>query len=88
MIGNLPLPYRNEALLGLARILYQWNELDTAEQYAQHGLQLVKQLNGTPTDLILSNVFLACLKLTHGDITCAAAILAQAEQSVRQNNFV
>ncbi len=37
---------------------------------------------------IFSEVFLARLKLARGDVAGAAAMLAETEQSVRQNNFV
>ena len=37
---------------------------------------------------IICEVFLARLKLARGDVAGAAAMLAETEQSVRQNNFV
>ena len=37
---------------------------------------------------VVCEVFLARLKLAQGDVAGAAAILAQADQSVRQHNFV
>jgi len=88
MFGNYPQPNIGEALLGLARIYYQWNELDIAEQYAQKSLEMAKQYDRKIDRYLLSEVFLARLKMTRGDVSGAAAILAQAEQSVRQNNFV
>lgn len=36
----------------------------------------------------LSEVFLARLKLARGDVSGASTMLAQTEQSVRQNNFL
>ena len=37
---------------------------------------------------IVCEVFLARLKLAQGDVAGAAAMLAQADQSARQHNFV
>lgn len=88
MFGNYPQPNIGEALLGLARIYYQWNELDIAEQYAQKSLEMAKQYDRKIDRYLLSEVFLARLKIARGDESGAATILAQAEQSVRQNNFV
>ena len=34
------MPSASEAHRGLARIFYEWNDLDAAEQYGQEGLQL------------------------------------------------
>jgi LuxR family transcriptional regulator, maltose regulon positive regulatory protein len=88
LFGDYPQPSASETYLGLARICYQWNDLDTAEQYGQKSLNLARQYDRTIDRFILSEVFLARLKLTRSDVSGAAAILAQAEQSVRQNNFV
>ena len=88
LAGDYPQPFENEAYLGLARIFYQWNNLETAEQYGQQALQLAKQYDRVIDRYILSEVFLARLKLAQGDVAGAAAMLAETEQSVRQNNFV
>jgi LuxR family maltose regulon positive regulatory protein len=81
-------PSASEAYLGLARIFYEWNDLDAAEQYGQQGLQLARTYDRVIDRFIFSEVFLARLKLARGDVAGAAAMLAEAEQSVRQNNFV
>ncbi len=44
LLGEPPLPVVCEAHLGLARICYEWNDLETAEQQAQQSLQLAGQL--------------------------------------------
>ena len=88
LFGDYPQPSASETYLGLARICYQWNDLDTAEQYGEKSLNLARQYDRTIDRFIISEVFLARLKLTRSDVSGAAAILAQAEQSVRQNNFV
>ena len=87
LVGDQPLPVACEAHLGLARIFYEWNDLDAAEQHGQQSLQLARQIENTDR-FVACEVFLARLKLAQGDVAGAAAILAEADQSVRQHNFV
>jgi LuxR family transcriptional regulator, maltose regulon positive regulatory protein len=87
LFGNQPLPMASEAHLGLARVHYEWNDLDTAEQYGEQSLRLARQYDRVIDRFIVSEVFLARLKLARGDAAGAAAMLALAEQSVRQKNF-
>ncbi|MGZ6316620.1 MAG: LuxR C-terminal-related transcriptional regulator [Anaerolineales bacterium] len=77
----------SEECIGLARISYEWNDLVAAEQYGQQALQLARQYDRAIDRFIICEVFLARLKLARGDVAGAAAMLAQSEQSVRQNNF-
>jgi LuxR family maltose regulon positive regulatory protein len=86
--GDHPQPNVGEDHLGLARILYEWNDLDGAEQHGQKSLQLTQQYDSVIDRFIISEVFLARLKLAQGDVTDTAALLAKADQSVRQHNFV
>ena len=86
--GEHPQQIIGEAHLGLARILYEWNELDTAEQHTQQSLSLSRQYESIIDRFVISEVFLARLKLAQGDVDRTAAILAKTEQSVREHNFV
>ena len=88
LFGDYPLPSASEAHLGLARICYEWNDLDAAEQHGQQSLRLAQQWDRPIDRFIVCEVFLARLKLARGDAAGAAAMLAEAEQSVRQHNFV
>jgi LuxR family maltose regulon positive regulatory protein len=87
LFGDQPQPFTCEAHLGLARIFYEWNDLDAAEKYSQQSIQLARQVENTGT-VASCGVFLARLKLTQGDVVGATAILAEADQFVRQHNFV
>ena len=87
MAGDQPGPSANDACLGLARIRYEWNDLDAAQQYAQQSLQLARLYDRVIDRFIISEVFLARLKLAQGDADGAAAMLAQTEQAARQQNF-
>src|SRR6266540_3416576 len=88
MAGDQPLQIIGEVHLGLARILYEWNDLDAAEEHGQQSLQLVRQYERMIDRFIVSEVFLARVKLARGDVAGAAAILAKASQSARQQNFI
>jgi LuxR family transcriptional regulator, maltose regulon positive regulatory protein len=87
LFGDQPPPFASEAHLGLARILYEWNDLDTAQRHAQKSIELARQIENTDR-VIVSEVFLARVKLAQGDAAGAASILAKASQSARQHNFV
>jgi LuxR family maltose regulon positive regulatory protein len=86
--GDHPLPNASEAYLGLARIFYEWNDLESAEQHAQQGLQLARLYDRVIDRFIIYEVLLARIKLARGDVEGASAILAQAAESVRKQNFV
>ncbi|HEX7431190.1 MAG TPA: LuxR C-terminal-related transcriptional regulator, partial [Candidatus Limnocylindrales bacterium] len=81
-------PNASEEYIGLARIFYEWNDLDAAEQHGQQSLQLARQYGRAIDRFVICEVFLARLKLAQKDVAGAAAMLADIEQSVRQNNFV
>jgi LuxR family transcriptional regulator, maltose regulon positive regulatory protein len=85
--GDPPDPIACEAFLGLARISYQWNDLDTAQQYGQQCLQLTRQMESIST-FASCEVFLARLKLAQSDIAGSGAILVEVEAFVRQQKFI
>jgi LuxR family maltose regulon positive regulatory protein len=86
--GDQPQQIISEAHLGLARVLYEWNDLDAAEQHTQQSLQLARQYESFIDRFVIGEVFLARVKLARGDVAAASAILAKTDQSVRQHNFV
>jgi ATP/maltotriose-dependent transcriptional regulator MalT len=87
LVGDPPWPAACEAYLGLARVYYQWNDLDAAEQHGQQSFQLAMQMVSVDTPAACG-VLLARLKLAQGDVASATALLAKAEQFARQHNFV
>jgi LuxR family maltose regulon positive regulatory protein len=87
LAGDPPWPAACEAYLGLARVCYQWNDLDAAEQHGQQSAQLAMQMENVDTPAACG-VILARLKLAQGDVASATVLLAKAEQFVRQHNYV
>jgi LuxR family maltose regulon positive regulatory protein len=88
MAGEPPQPINCNSHLGLARIYYQWNDLEAAEQQGQLCIEQTRHLATELVDTIASSdVLLARLRLVHGDVAGATAILARTEAFVRRNNF-
>ena len=89
LAGDQPQQIIHEAHLGLARILYEWNDLDAAEQHGRQSLYLARQYDEKVIDrFVMCEVFLARLKLAQGDAAGAAVMLAQVAQIARQRNFI
>ena len=88
LAGDTPLPIASEAHLPLARIWYEWNDLEAAEFHGRQSLHLAGQFGRRIDRFVLCEVFLALVKVAKGDLDGAAALLAQAAQSARQNSFV
>ena len=88
LLGDQAPSNADQEFIGLARILYEWNDLDAAEQYGQQSLQLARQYDRALDRYVFCEVFLARLKLARRDVAGAAAMLAEIEQSVRENSFV
>jgi LuxR family maltose regulon positive regulatory protein len=87
-VGDKPQQIISEAHLGLARIFYEWNDLDSAEHHAQQSIQLARQYESIIDRFVFGELFLARLKLAQGDVDTAVALLAKTDESVRQHNFV
>ncbi|MFN8482285.1 MAG: LuxR C-terminal-related transcriptional regulator [Anaerolineae bacterium] len=80
-------PNANEEYIGLARICYEWNDLEAAERHGRQSLQLARQYDPAIDRFIISEVHLARVRLAHGDGGGAAAMLAQAYQSASERGF-
>jgi LuxR family maltose regulon positive regulatory protein len=88
LCGDQPQPNVGEAELGLARICYEWDDLEAAERYGQQSLSLLRQYDAVIDRFILAELFLARLRLARGDVAGANALVAQAEQSVHRHHFL
>ncbi|HET8839826.1 MAG TPA: LuxR C-terminal-related transcriptional regulator, partial [Ktedonobacteraceae bacterium] len=87
LAGDPPLAIACEAYLGLARIFYQWNELEQSWQHTQQCIQMTQQTASIDT-FASSMMVLAHLKLARGDANGAATVLDEAEAFVRRHHFV
>ncbi|MFZ0546490.1 MAG: hypothetical protein WAM60_13680, partial [Candidatus Promineifilaceae bacterium] len=86
LVGDPPWPSACEAILGLARIEYQWNDLETAERHANQSLQLAQQLSNVDTPAAVG-LLLARLKLAKGEDAGAVARLSEVEQFASAHHF-
>src|SRR5437870_6497399 len=86
LAGDPPQLMACEAHLGLARITYEWNDLEEASQHAQQSAELAQQI--IVDTLAEYGVFVARLKLAQGDVSGAAAVLDEAEAFGRWHGLV
>ena len=86
LVGEPPGPIACEAFVGLARIFYEWNDLDTAEQHGLLSVSLARQVE--IASFVSSELFLARLLLARGDVAGAIASIEATAQTVRQKNFL
>ncbi len=84
LMGEDPPPLATVAYAGLARIHLEWNELDSAEKYAEQAFQRAKLCEQVIDRLITSEMVLSRLRLARGDAEGAAHWLSQAEKNARQ----
>ncbi len=87
LFGDREPPNASEEFIGLARICYEWNDLEAAEQYARQSVELARQYDPAIDRVTISEVVLARVRLARGDVDDAAAILARAHRSAQQRNF-
>jgi LuxR family maltose regulon positive regulatory protein len=87
LAGDPPLPFACASYLGLARIFYEWNDLDAAQLHGQQSAQLATQIESVDAPATCG-VLLGRLKLAQGDVAGASALLTEAEQFVRQHDFM
>lgn len=86
--GDHPQQIIGEAHLGLAHVLYEWNDLDAAEQHTHQSIELARQYESIIDRSIIAEVFLVRLKLAQGDVDGATVLLEKTDESARQHNFI
>lgn len=86
LAGEPPLPAACDAYLGMARIFYEWNDLEAAEQHIQQSILLAKQIENTDR-LSDSELFAAKLKLARQDILASEALLTKVRYEVQERSF-
>ncbi len=85
--GDHPQPTASQAHLGLARISYEWNELDAAEEHGERGLQLARQYDRAVDRFILCELILARVTLARGHIAVVGARLDELATTARRRGF-
>ena len=86
MFGDTPLPDAGVAHIGLARIHYQWNELDTAWDHLEQCIELATQ--SQKYDRLIDGLVLQARFYIAGDnINNARDILTEANRVAHQQNM-
>jgi len=86
LAGNPPLPAACEAHLGLARIFYEWNNLDAAQKHVEQSLQLAQKMDNVDTPVGCELLY-ARLNFARGDIESVTEKIKTAERFVEQHHF-
>lgn len=86
MAGKPPLPIACEAHFGLARVHYEWNNLDVAMLHAQQSVQLAHQFVQTDR-VVASELWLARVTLAKADLHKAAIMLDRINETAQRLNF-
>jgi len=84
--GYHPLRMTSEAYLGLARVLYEWNDLDGAAEHANQSIELARHIENTDR-VVAGEIVLARVKLARQDLAGASAILEKAGAVARRHDF-
>jgi LuxR family maltose regulon positive regulatory protein len=84
--GGFPLPLIGWVCTRLGEILYEWNQLDEANQYLARGLRRV-ELGGDVRGMIAGYLLAARLKLTAGDLAASGDYLERARPLLRNAAF-
>ena len=87
LAGDPPGPVACAAIAGLARIAYEWNDLDNAQEQGELGVELARQIESIDS-FASGELFIVRLKLAQGEIAGAAELLNQVDEAVRRHNFV
>ncbi len=76
--GGQPLPGTGRVHVGLAQVLYEWNDLDGATHHLMQGIHLAEQCG--EQEVVLEGYFaLARLRQAQGQANAATEVLEQAE---------
>jgi LuxR family maltose regulon positive regulatory protein len=84
--GSFPLPLIGWVYIRMGEILYEWNELDAANDHLSQGLERA-ELGGDVRALIAGYLLASRLKLTAGDISAAEEYLERARPLVESAAF-
>jgi LuxR family maltose regulon positive regulatory protein len=80
------LPVAARACAGLGGLFYEWNDLETASQYAQQCIEFCQQWSN-PDALLAGYVILAQIKQAQGDLEEALEAIKEAEQLARARHL-
>jgi len=86
--GEHPQPNICVAYQGLARIHYEWNDLENAWTYGEQGLVLARQYDSSIDMFVACEVLLARFDMARGNLEPAVKRLDEAGQTALENRFL
>ena len=87
VFGEHPQPNANQAHHGLARIRYEWNDLDAAEEHGERGFRIAKLYDESVDRFILCELLLARIKIARNLPAAAAARLGELAVKAQSPKF-
>jgi LuxR family maltose regulon positive regulatory protein len=85
--GDRPVPYAGVAHVGIAEVLYEQNDLESALSHATEGIHLCER-GGISSYMLAGRFILAQLAKAQGDVEAALQTLQAAEQLAEQYDYV
>jgi LuxR family maltose regulon positive regulatory protein len=85
--GRRLVPYAGVAHVGIAEVLYEWNDLDGARHHATQGVNLC-EIGGISSYLLAGRFILAQVSQARGDVDGALAIIQNAERLAQRYDYV
>jgi LuxR family maltose regulon positive regulatory protein len=85
-VDRRPAPFACMAYVGMASVLYEWNDLDAAKQHAQEGIRLSK-LGGFIAYQLFGRALLARICEAQGDRDGALENIGQAERLGQRSEY-
>jgi LuxR family maltose regulon positive regulatory protein len=86
-LDDQPGPVIGMAYLGIAEVLYEWNDLDEAWRHVTEGIELLEK-GRFISYLLFGHSLKAQIRLAQGDFDGAQQALQQAQQLVQEDDFV
>ncbi|MFO7729828.1 MAG: LuxR C-terminal-related transcriptional regulator [Spirochaetia bacterium] len=84
--GKPPLPVAADAYLGLARIYYEWNEINSADEFRQLAESLAQQQENTDRYLAC-RLFQVHMLLGSNEISSAAVLIKDIQEKAIEKQF-
>jgi LuxR family maltose regulon positive regulatory protein len=82
--GQRPIPFAGMACVGIATVLYEWNDLDGALRHATEGVEL-SELGGRVSYVLAGRTVQASVYLARGHMDQASSVLLQAERLAQRH---
>lgn len=84
--GSQPIPLAGMAYVGIAEVLYEWNDLDGAMLNAMEGIKLL-ELSGFTSYQLIGQAVLTWVYQARGEMDKAMEVIQKAERLVQRHQY-